>query len=74
MLARRRVVTIGNMLRKRLVRRHRERLRQAVIAGCKEMADVYLATEREYHQLEEEVCHTQSLIPNPQSLSEKRSP
>jgi metal-responsive CopG/Arc/MetJ family transcriptional regulator len=32
-----------------------QQLRQEVIEGCCDMADVYLATEREFHPLEEEV-------------------
>jgi hypothetical protein len=35
--------------------RKKEELRRAVIEGCREMADVYLEIEREYHSLEEEV-------------------
>jgi hypothetical protein len=31
------------------------RLRKEMIEGCRDMADVYLAIEREYHPLEEEV-------------------
>ncbi len=38
-----------------LDRQRRECLRQKIIAGCEAMADIYLATEREYHPLEEEV-------------------
>lgn len=36
-------------------RRRRERLRREVVEGCREMAEVYLEIEREYHPLEEEV-------------------
>ena len=46
-----------SLLREWLNRQRRERLRQEVIAGCKAMADIYLATERKYHPVEEEACH-----------------
>jgi hypothetical protein len=38
-----------------LDRRRRERVWREVIAGREAMADIYLATEREYHPLEEEI-------------------
>jgi metal-responsive CopG/Arc/MetJ family transcriptional regulator len=53
--ARQRSATIDNLLREWLDRQRRERLRQEVIAGCEAMAEIYLAIEREYHPLEEEV-------------------
>lgn len=53
--ARQRSSTIDSLLREWLDRQRRERLRQEVIAGCEAMAEIYLATEREYHSLEEEV-------------------
>ncbi len=52
---RQRSATIDSLLREWLDRQRRERLRQEIIAGCEAMADIYLATEREYHPLEEEV-------------------
>jgi len=51
----RRSATIDELLREWLDRQRRERLRQEVIEGCQAMADVYLAIERDYHPLEEEV-------------------
>ncbi len=54
---RQRSTTIDSLLREWLDRQRRERLRQEIIAGCEAMADIYLATEREYHPLEEEVQH-----------------
>lgn len=33
----------------------RAKLRQDIIEGCREMADVYLEIEREFHPLEEEI-------------------
>jgi len=50
----RRSAVIAELLQAWLERKRRERLRCEVIAGCREMAGVYLAVEREYHPLEEE--------------------
>jgi hypothetical protein len=36
-------------------KRSRARLRARIIAGCRVMAEEYLAVEREFHPLEEEV-------------------
>jgi predicted RNase H-like HicB family nuclease len=38
-----------------LDRQRREQLRKEIIEGCRDMADVYLEVEREYHPLEEDV-------------------
>lgn len=38
-----------------LERRRREQLRKEVIEGCREMADVYLRVEKDFHPLDEEV-------------------
>lgn len=46
---------IAELIQNWLERQHRERLRQAIIEGCREMSDVYLEIESEYHPLEEEV-------------------
>ena len=35
--------------------RRRAKLREDIIEGCREMADVYLEIEREFHPLDEEV-------------------
>lgn len=37
-----------------------ETLRQNIIEGCREMWDVYVETEREFHSLEEEVARANS--------------
>lgn len=50
-----RSAVIAKLLREWLDRQRREQLRREIIEGCREMADVYLETEREYHPLEEEV-------------------
>ncbi len=46
---------IDTLMREWLDNQRRERLRQEIIEGCEAMADVYLAIEREFHPLEEEV-------------------
>jgi hypothetical protein len=43
----------------------RERLRREIIAGCRDMAEVYRDVEREYHSLEEEVQHAVEKEPAP---------
>jgi metal-responsive CopG/Arc/MetJ family transcriptional regulator len=35
--------------------KRREHLREEVIAGCRDMAAIYLEVEKQYHPLEEEV-------------------
>ncbi|MBI4612296.1 MAG: hypothetical protein HY720_01675 [Planctomycetes bacterium] len=51
----RRASVIADLLRAWLEERRRVRLRREVVEGCREMADVYLEAEREFHPLEEEV-------------------
>jgi metal-responsive CopG/Arc/MetJ family transcriptional regulator len=51
----RRSTVVADLMQSWLDERRRARLREAVIEGCKEMADLYLEIEREYHPLEEEV-------------------
>jgi len=48
---------IADLIRAWLEEQRREELRMSVIEGCKEMWDVYLETEQEFHPLEEEVDH-----------------
>jgi hypothetical protein len=50
-----RSAVIAHLLSEWLEARRRERLRADIIEGCREMADVYLEIEKEYHPLEEEV-------------------
>ena len=52
-----RASVVAQLLGSWLDERRRERLRLEIIEGCRDMADVYLETEREYHPLEEEVQH-----------------
>ena len=35
--------------------KERERLRKEILEGCREMTEVYMEVEREFHPLEEEV-------------------
>lgn len=51
----RRSPVIATLLRQWLEEQERERLRREVIEGCREMAEVYLEVEQEFHPLEEEV-------------------
>ena len=50
-----RSAVIAELIQNWLEVKQREQLRQAIIEGCREMRDVYLEIEQEYHQLEEEV-------------------
>jgi len=50
-----RSAVVAELLREWVEAQRRERLRREVIEGCREMAEVYLEVEREYHPLEEEV-------------------
>ena len=50
-----RSATIAELIQNWLEVKRREKLRQAIIKGCREMSDVYLEIEQEYHPLEEEV-------------------
>ena len=50
-----RSAVIAELLHEWLDKQRRERLCREVIEGCRDMADVYLEMEREYHPLEEEV-------------------
>ena len=47
---------IAELIREYLAEREREALRRDIIEGCKDMAEVYLEMEREWHPLEEEVA------------------
>jgi len=56
---------VAALLREWVERQQREQLRKEVIEGCREMADVYLEIEREYHPLEEEVERALNDQPQP---------
>jgi hypothetical protein len=51
----RRSGVVAELVRDWLERRRRERLREEIVAGCRDMGSEYLVVEREYHPLEEEV-------------------
>ena len=50
-----RSAVVAELLRDWLNQQRREQLRREVIAGCRDMADVYREVERAFHPLEEEV-------------------
>jgi metal-responsive CopG/Arc/MetJ family transcriptional regulator len=52
-----RSAVIAQLLADWLAERRREQLRQDIIAGCREMANIYREIEGEYHPLEEEAHH-----------------
>ena len=52
-----RSTTLARLIEEWLETRRDAALRQNIIDGCREMWDVYVETEREFHPLEEEVAH-----------------
>lgn len=52
---RKRSSVVSALIEKWIKEKEIESLREQIVIGCKEMADVYLGIEREYHPLEEEV-------------------
>jgi len=46
---------ISQLLQQWIENQEKQRLREQIIEGCKEMASVYLEIEKEMHPLEEEV-------------------
>ena len=54
---------IAELIQDWLEVKRREKLRQAIIEGCRYMSDVYLEIEGEYNPLEEEV-HRALVAPN----------
>jgi hypothetical protein len=51
-----RSTTLAALIEEWLAKRREEALRQDIIEGCREMWDIYVETEREFHPLEEEVA------------------
>ena len=51
-----RSTTLARLIEEWLEKRREEALRRNIIEGCREMWDVYVETEREFHPLEEEVA------------------
>jgi hypothetical protein len=52
-----RSTVIGQLVQDWLESRQRDQLRREIIAGCRDMSEIYLAMEAEFHPLEEEVQH-----------------
>ena len=50
-----RSAVLAELMENWLGQTQRQKLREEIIQGCREMADVYLEVEREYHPLEEEI-------------------
>jgi len=50
-----RATVLSELLANWLDARRRERLRRDIVQGCRDMSEIYLETEREFHPLEEEV-------------------
>lgn len=50
-----RSAVVASLITEWLDRRHRERLRYEIAAGCRDMADIARETAREYLPLEEEL-------------------
>jgi hypothetical protein len=48
-----RSAVVANLMRNWLAEKRRNELREQVIEGCQEMAELYLEIEQEYHPLEE---------------------
>jgi hypothetical protein len=53
----RRSSILAKLIESWVAERRRAALAKAVVEGCREMADVYLTLERDFHPLEEEVAH-----------------
>ena len=50
-----------------------ESLRQNIIEGCREMWDIYVETEREFHPLEEEVAQASQFRMNSSACWRRRA-
>jgi metal-responsive CopG/Arc/MetJ family transcriptional regulator len=50
-----RSAVVADLIRHWLAEKRRRKLREAVAEGCREMAELYLEIEKEYHPLEEEI-------------------
>jgi hypothetical protein len=64
---------IGRLVQHWLEMQRRDQLRQAIVEGCRDMADVYREIEQEYHSLEEEVEHARENQP-PSRRNRARTP
>jgi len=56
-----RSAVVADLIRHWLAEKRRRKLREAVDEGCREMAELYLEIEKEYHPLEEEI-HRQTAL------------
>ena len=56
---------VEHALREWLDARKRDALRRGVIEGCREMSEVYLSMEKDYHPLEEELHRALEAEPQP---------
>ena len=54
---------ISNLIESWLEEQKRAQLRRDILEGCRDMSEVYLDTEKEYHPLEEEVERDNSTDP-----------
>jgi hypothetical protein len=57
--------TLTRLMENWLEKRHEEALRQNIIEGCREMWDVYVDTERDFHPLEEEAARAEGQANDP---------
>jgi hypothetical protein len=60
-----RSAVVAGLMRNWLAERRRQKLRAEVIEGCRDMAELYLEIEQEYHPLEEEVHRALDDQPQP---------
>jgi hypothetical protein len=60
-----RSAVVAQLLRDWLAEKERLRLRQEIIEGCRDMAEIYLQVEKEFHPLEEEVARAFGEEPQP---------
>jgi hypothetical protein len=60
-----RSAVVATLMRNWLAEKRRKKLRAEVIEGCRDMAELYLEIESEYHPLEEEVHRALDDHPQP---------
>lgn len=58
-----RSAVVGELMSEWLEERRKEEIRKSIIEGCREMWDVLLEVERDYHPLDEEVARKYDPIP-----------
>lgn len=62
---------VATLMREWLEEQERKRIRQDIVEGCREMWDVMLEMEREFHPLEEEVHR--AFAPEPETRRDRPS-